>query len=53
MSDRYQVVELKVKLAQVKIRLEERDSQLTDTKVQLKEWVNTANKLINERADLD
>ncbi len=44
---------LKIEAAQTKVRLEERDKQLVEVKEQLKGWIDTANKLINGRADFD
>ena len=44
---------LKIEAVQVKVRLEERDKQLVEVKEQLKGWIDTANKLINGRADFE
>ena len=38
---------LKIKLTEVVVRLDERDKQLVEVKQQLKEWTDTACKLIN------
>lgn len=48
-----EVQDLKIELTEVKVRLEERDKQLLEIKEQLKGWTDTANKLINSRADFD
>lgn len=48
-----EVQRLKIELTEVTVRLEERNKQLVEVKEQLKEWTDTANKLINSKADFE